>query len=223
MSDDAQHTPYATIEALKLYLSTLPDDWFPPKAEARFGPKLWFLAVRESFEFMPQLNEEVVNAALLLVPQEVLPRPGDDEQTLATRIHGINFFDNLMALIGGGQVRGGKRTELNGTCYAQPRRKSWSIVVRDVHVGANGKNVRTMYAYGKANSRIRQDVTAEPMPWPIVDLSLQCFFAVRHVLADVCAASPPNHCQLLAYYGLFDSRIRRHKDDHTNVICTTCC
>ena len=53
------------------------------------------------------------------------------------------------------------------------------------------------------------------MPWPIVDLTLQCFFAVRHVLADVCAASPPNHCRLLAYYGLFDSRIRRHKDDHT--------
>ena len=52
------------------------------------------------------------------------------------------------------------------------------------------------------------------MPWAVSELGVQCFLSVRHVLADVCANSPPNHCQLMAYYGLFDSKCGRHKDDH---------
>ena len=85
----------------------------------------------------------------------------------------------------------------------------------DVHQNEHGQWVRTMYAYGKPNSRIRTDVDATPMPREIAELGVQCFLAVRHVLADVCKSSPPNHCQLLGYYGLFDSKIGRHKDDHT--------
>ena len=104
---------------------------------------------------------------------------------------------------------------LNETAYPQPRRKSWSIVVRDAHLNDDGVLVRTMYAYGKPNSRIRDELHATPMPWEIALLGVQLFQSVRHVLSTVCASSPPNHCQLLAYYGLFDSKMGRHKDDHT--------
>ena len=71
-----------------------------------------------------------------------------------------------------------------------------------------------MYAYGKPDSRIRKEVLATPMPLEIGELGVHLFLSVRHLLADVCASSPPNHCQLLAYYGLFNSRMGRHKDDH---------
>ena len=98
--------------------------------------------------------------------------------------------------------------------HAQRDSKSWSVVVHDVHLNERGEQVRTMYAYGKRNSRIRTEVHAEPMPKEIAALGMQCFFAVRHVLCDVCASSPPNHCQLLGYYGLFDSKVGIHKDDH---------
>ena len=115
----------------------------------------------------------------------------------------------------GGGSRGAKRVRLNATTYSQCRRISWSVTVGDVHVDEDGNTVCTMYAYGKANSRIRTDVMATPMPWPIFELGMQCFLSVRHVLTEVCAASPPNHCQMLAYYKLFNSTTRRHKDDHT--------
>ena len=104
---------------------------------------------------------------------------------------------------------------LNDTDYSQPRRKSWSVVAKDVHQNEQGDWVRTMYAYGKPNSRIRTEVDATPMPREIAELGVECFLAVRHVLGDVCKSSPPNHCQLLGYYGLFNSKIGRHKDDHT--------
>ena len=172
------------------------------------------IAIRQSFEFTPDIPQSVVDAVLCgIVPQEVLPRLDDDQKVLATRIALTQFFDELMVLKGGGS-QGGKRIPLNETCYSQPRRKSWSIVADDVHMNDKKQLVRTMYGYGKRNSRIRTDVMATPMPWPIFELGLQCFLAVRHVLTKVCASSPPNHCQMLAYYGLFDSKCGRHKDDH---------
>ena len=72
-----------------------------------------------------------------------------------------------------------------------------------------------MYSYGKPNSRMRTETHATPMPLPIFVMGDHLSTLVRHHLADVCKLSPPNHCQLLAYYGLFGSEIGLHKDDHT--------
>ena len=147
------------------------------------------------------------------MPHEVQSKQGDTKTSLIESISASRFFDKQNALKGGGS-KGKKRIPLNGTDYRQPRRKSWSVVVHDVHANEIGKPVRTMFVYGKENSRIRQARTAEPMPKPIHRLGLECFLSVRHVLANVCSSSPPNHCQMLAYYGLFDSKCYRHKDDH---------
>ena len=207
----------------------LPDGWAPPQAHVRFGPGssshapsnqefvMWALgtvAIRQSLEFKLQLNESVVKAVLYgIVPQAVLPVEGDTQESLALRIANAHFFDELAALKGGGQ-HGSKRVRLNETTYSQPRRIAWSVVVEDAHADCDGETVRTMYAYGKGNSRMRTDVLATPMPWAIFELGVQCFLSVRHVLAEVCASSPPNHCQMLAYYALFNSKCGRHKDDH---------
>ena len=166
-----------------------------------------------SYWFAPKLDAHVVASAMALIPDDVRSREGDTKESLVVRIAGAGFYDPLQALVGGGRC-GSKRVCANSTDYSQPRRKSWSVVVHDVHLNERGEQVRTMYAYGKRNSRIRTEVHAEPMPKEIAALGMQCFFAVRHVLCDVCASSPPNHCQLLGYYGLFDSKVGIHKDDH---------
>ena len=207
----------------------LPNGWAPPQARVRFGPGscshapsnqefvMWALgtvAIRQSLEFKPQLKESVVEAVLYgIVPQAVLPIEGDTAQSLAGRIADAKFFDELYALVAGGS-RGSKRVRLNETTYSQTRRIAWSAVVEGAHTDGDGETVWTMYAYGKGNSRIRTDVMATPMPWAIFELGVQCFLSVRHVLTEVCASSPPNHCQMLAYYALFDSKCGRHKDDH---------
>ena len=172
------------------------------------------LSRRRSVRVQPQLNESVVKRAMALVPSDVIPKEGDTKESLAERIHRARFFDRLMALVAGGS-RGNRRVNLNATSNSTPRRLSWSVVKRGVKKEADGRFYRTMYSYGKPKSRIRSHVHAKPMPWPIFDLGVQCFLAVRHFLSDPCISSPPTHCQLLGYYALFDSKVGMHKDDHT--------
>ena len=220
--------PSAYITEAQLEFMSQPGyrkDWAPLQAHARYGPGTSShlhgnqericeganaVGMIQSYVFKPQLNENVVAAAIAIIPDEVRSREGDTVESLTERIASSPFFDDLLALKGGGR-HGPKRVRLNETDYAQPRRKSWSAVVQ---LEEDGKIVCKMYAYGKKNSRIRTGVHAQPMPPAIGELGVQCFLSVRHVLSDVCASSPPNHCQLLGYYGLFDSKIGRHKDDH---------
>ena len=196
--------PYVTSEdrkeiSLAILLKKLPEGFTPSQATATFGwgsvshacgneqdlvDDLKSIAPRESYRFEPELNSSVVAAALSLVPEELVPRKGDTKESLALRVGRSSFFDELAALAGG---RGPKRVRLNETSYGQPRRISWSVVVKDVHLNSSdGTTVRTMYAYGKPNSRIRTEVLATPMPWPVFELGVQCFLSVRHALAKVC-------------------------------------
>ena len=163
----------------------------------------------------PTFDPKVVKNALSLVPLKVRPRKRDRAETLARRVADACFFDELMALAHGNGRKGAKRVRLNETQYAQPRRKNWSLVTKDVHQNEAGDLVRTMYAYGKPNSRIRTEVHATPMPPQIFAMGDHLSTIVRHHLAEVCKSSPPNHCQMLAYYGLFGSEMGLHKDDHT--------
>ena len=163
----------------------------------------------------PTFDPKVVEEALSLVPRQVRPRKRDRAETLARRVAKTGFFDELMALAHGNGRKGAKRLRLNQTEYPQPRRKAWSVVTKDVHQDHAGNLVRTMYAYGKPNSRIRTEVHATPMPPPILAMGDHLSTIVRHHLAEVCKSSPPNHCQMLAYYGLFGSEMGLHKDDHT--------
>ena len=174
------------------------------------------LYIPQSMVFQPALDPGVAEAAMDVVPDDIKSRKGDNKANLVKCISNEGFYDNLHALHGGNGCRKRKkRVPLNETDYSQPRRKSFSVVIKDVHLDKAGHPVRTMYRYGKQNSRIRTDATATPMPHEILELGTQCWRSIRHVLStDVCTSSPPNHCQVLGYYGLLDSKIGRHKDDH---------
>ena len=159
-----------------------------------------------------KLDKHVVDAAISCVPQDVRSREADTVDSLRERIAACGFFDDLQALKGGGR-EGKKRVELNDTDYASPRRKSWSLVIEDTHVH-RGKRVRTMFNYGKLNSRIRTIAYATPMPTAVYALGKQCFCTARHLLSTGSAMFPPNHCQLMAYYQIFRSKAGVHKDNY---------
>ena len=162
------------------------------------------------------LNQTVIDEANALIPSEARSRPGvDTAETLAERLSALGFFDDLLALVGGGS-KGNRRYRLNASHSPVARRKAWSLVIKGPFIEKkSGKRVRRMYSYGKPNSRIRTIVHATPMPPPIFNFGAHIFLAVRSYLSEVCRSSPPNHCQLMAYYEPFGSKTGIHKDDHT--------
>ena len=201
----------------------------PPKVRQANGPGHLFydpeLGLQEEYQnragahtiiqssHFDAFESGLLQAAESIIPEEVRSREGDTCEALVARILDTGFYDDLEALQGGGQ-KGKRRVHTNATDYSTPRRKSWSVVVKDCHADESGKLVRTMYKYGKENSRIRTVCDATPMPMPVFELGARCFMSVRDKLAEVCKQSPPNHCQVLGYYGLFDPKMGRHKDDH---------
>ena len=219
---------YATLEMLNK-MAQSPKGGTPSPAEAVFGPGnrdshewqeeyvvkniLKAPSIRHSSLFDLDVPPCILDEALKLIPEDVRSNDNDTKESLVERISASGWYDKLNPLAAGGS-RGKMRVDLNATDYSQARRKAWSAVVQDEHKDESGALVRTMYAYGKPNSRIRTDLHATPMPTAIGELGTYLFLAARHVLSDVCASSPPNHCQLLGYYGLFDSKMGRHKDDH---------
>ena len=223
---------YVTVSDLLAMWQTVEQSEYgdaPQKAQVVFGPGTpshqqdkephlrthvtHHLNDRQSFLAYPNICQRVLARALALIPDEVKSKPGDTKESLVNRISGTSWFDEQKPLKGGGQ-KGKKRVRLAATTYAQARRLSFSAVVTDVHMNSSGERVCTMYAYGRPNSRIRDEVVASPMPVEIGELCVHLFVSVRHLLSDVCAKSPPVHCQLLGYYGLFNSKMGRHKDDH---------
>ena len=162
------------------------------------------------------LNQTVIDEANALIPSEARSMPGvDTAETLAERLSALGFFDDLLALVGGGS-KGNRRYRLNASHSPVARRKAWSLVIKGPFIEKkSGKLVRRMYSYGKPNSRIRTVVHATPMPPPIFNFGAHIFLAVRSYLSEVCRSSPPNHCQLMAYYEPFGSKTGIHKDDHT--------
>ena len=151
-----------------------PAGFAPPAATPQFGPgssnytkgvekdtmeHLGTIAMRQSLLFRPTLYMKILIAVMNLIPKELLPRNDDTPELLAQRISQCALFDELEALTAGGQC-GKKRTRLNETTYSQPRRVSWSVVAEDLHLNDEYHLVRTMYAYGKPNSRIRTGIIA---------------------------------------------------------------
>jgi hypothetical protein len=162
------------------------------------------------------LNQKLIDEVNALIPSEARSRRGvDTAETLAERLDALGFFDDLLALEGGGS-NGNRRYRLNASHSPVARRKAWSVVIKGPFIEKkSGKLVRRMYSYGKPNSRIRTVVHATPMPSAISNFGAHLFLAVRPFLSEVCRSSPPNHCQLMAYYEPFGSKTGIHKDDHT--------
>jgi hypothetical protein len=186
---------------------------FVPKPPAEFF-KLCPAYDEDKFPCI-NLNQKLIDAVNALIPSEARSRPGvDTAELLAERLDALGFFDDLLALVAGGS-KGDGRYRLNASHSPVARRKAWSVVIKGPFIEKkSGKLVRRMYSYGKPNSRIRSVVHATPMPPPIFNFGAHLLLAMRPFLSEVCRSSPPNHCQLLAYYDLFDSKTPKHKDDH---------
>ena len=103
----------------------------------------------------PDIPPAVVAHALQCVPDEVLPRADDSAEGLAARLGASLFLDDAHVLNGGNGKRGkhGKRRRLNESCYAAPRRKSWSAVVKAERLDSEGDRV-VVYDYKKKLSTL---------------------------------------------------------------------
>ena len=162
---------YVTEEELFALMQSIDQsDVKPPRAQPVFGPGCHshqpgneasfrenvthHLIDRKSFLAFPQIREEVVANALAQIPDALKTDARDTKETLIQKIRSIGWFDEQFPLQGGGR-RGKKRVRLTATDYSTPRRKSWSVLVQDAHENNSGSLVRTMYSYGKPNSRIR--------------------------------------------------------------------
>ena len=170
-----------------------------------------------SVVIIPSISPDVVAAALQCVPAEVLPRVDDTPEVLADRLGLSPFLDDAHVLNGGNGKRGSsgkKRRRLNASCYAAPRRKSWSVVVIAEREDADGDWVVSLCNYS-AYGRLAEDVRCTPMPSPILSLGEQVWLAAMPYLCEQSRLNPPTHCQLLLYYVLFQSCMGRHRDNYT--------
>lgn len=170
-----------------------------------------------SVVIIPEIAPSVLAAALRCVPADVLPRVDDTRESLAARLGASPFLDDAHVLNAGNGKRGAggkKRRRLNDTCYAAPRRKSWSVVVKAASEDEDGEWLVSLCNYS-AYGRLAEDVRCAPMPSPVLSLGEQLWLAAMPYLCEASRRNPPTHCQLLLYYTLFQSRMGRHRDNYT--------
>lgn len=162
----------------------------------------------------PALDQGIRARALAEIPVAVWSLPEDTASSLRDRIAASNFFEDSHVLKGGNGKGHGKRVQLNATTYPQPRRRSWSVVVKDPHEDEDGSEVRVQLNYTAAG-RNPSDWRAAPMPRSVFELGVALWNAVWPLITPACQRHPPTGCQLLGYYTLFGGRIPRHRDNYT--------
>ena len=156
--------------------------------------------------------ESLRQLVLRQVPYDVLPQAGDSVKSLVARLAACAWLEDSHVLKFG---RGPQRVRLNATSYAQPRRRSYSVVVRPSYLDEHGKRVRDLLCY-TAYGRLPSDWEATPMPRSIYELGHWLWSIAHPVLYDVSKQSPPTGCQLLMYYTLLGSSMGRHRDNYTS-------
>lgn len=85
-------------------------------------------------------------AVLRIVPADVLPVEGDTVSSLTARLSKSNWLDD-MEVKAGGKGRNGECVRLNSVAYPQPRRKSWSVLVKEELEDDDGDHVHWLLAY----------------------------------------------------------------------------
>jgi hypothetical protein len=156
------------------------------------------------------LPESLRRAVLEQIPVEVLPVENDTAASLAQRLGTSKFLEDIHVLKGG---CGPQRVRLNATCYPQPRRRSWSVLISPEYLDEDGDLVSQLYMY-TAYGRLAHDWEAVPMPRPIYDLGVALWRICFPLLGEVSRKHPPTGCQLLLYYTSFDSHMGRHRDNY---------
>ena len=87
----------------------------------------------------------------------------DSAKSLISRLAASDFLEDSHVLKGGGNGR--RYIRLNATGYAQPRRRSWSVLVAPPHIDEDGDCVWTGLNY-TAYGRRPPDWQCKPMPRP---------------------------------------------------------
>ena len=186
-------------------------------------------ALGQAFSFclnvLSLLPSSLLDRVKAVVPEAMQQKPDDTPQSLQARIRSHPFFEPMMVPKGGS---GPGRVQLKNTTYAQPRRKSWSVI--DGGHGASAKFDAYMddetgrYVYDAFNytaaGRLAEDWKAYPMPLAVFDLGVALWNVALPFLHGHSANEPPNACQLCAYYSLFGHNrnggaMPRHRDNFT--------
>tara|TARA_B100000787_G_scaffold10233_1_gene7734 strand:- start:288 stop:1412 length:1125 start_codon:yes stop_codon:yes gene_type:complete len=129
--------------------------------------RLGFPSEVESVLIRPTVPEvaRAAEAVLKIVPEDVLPVEGDTAESLVARLELSGWLDD-MEVKKSGQAKGGKHVHLNRVNYPQPRRKSWSVVVKEELEDEDGDHVHWLLAYKvpAKKSSWHCKVTAHPAP-----------------------------------------------------------
>ena len=145
------------------------------------------LVPTSSIAIQPHVEESVRRAAVAEVPHDVYQRDTDTAKTLAARLDASTFLEDMHVLKGG---KGPGRIRLNSTQYAQPRRRSWALLVEREHLDGDGDRVYTALNY-TAYGRLPADWSCRAMPRPIFDLAVALWHVAYPFLPPISAALPP--------------------------------
>ena len=122
------------------------NEWGPipgPTAE-----RLGFPSEVESVLIRPIAPEvrRAAEAVLQLVPPDVLPKSGDTSTSLVARLERSDWLDDMEVKLHG-QGKGSRHVHLNSKAYPQPRRKSWSVLLKEELEDEDGDHVHWLLAY----------------------------------------------------------------------------
>ena len=127
----------------------------PPPDGPEWGPidgptaeRLGLSSEVESRLIRPAAPEvaRAAEAVLELVPKSVLPVEGDTAESLVARLERSDWLDG-MQVKEGGHGKGGSYVLLNSEDYPQPRRKSWSVLLKEELEDDDGDHVHWLLAY----------------------------------------------------------------------------
>ena len=100
-----------------------------------------------------------------------------------------------------------------------PFTRSWSVIIYPQYLDAEGEERCAMYAHFKAASMppLAPLVVPHQMPNEIFTLGENCYHtALALGLTSPCGIShPPNHCELVALYGLLGSQSTPARENYT--------
>ena len=184
----------------------LPDRWADDMAP--------FLRPEAILLTEPEIDEEV-GSVISSIPAPLQAQAGDTPDSLLKRLFETNFFDgNHPAFQNIADSHWPRATYLGPL---PPFSRSWSAVANGPHYDALGDLVCSMFCLPPdgAGSSV---APPHQMPRALLPFLAGIFYSGRQPFrvphAQISTSTPPNHCELLAFYSLLGSRtsVRRQNN-----------
>ena len=151
-----------------------------------------------------------------IIPTAVRPLVTDTSISLCERLRRAKFWETQHPNPAAGGFTAPDGSPVDITCDPRSRqacRKSASVEdCRAAHAAARDKNVVHGFVYTQYG-RSSSDWKGSLMPWSWFTLNLVVWRAVWVFLGPVSRRCPPTHIQLMGYYCVRGSYIRRHRDN----------